>query len=666
MDRIRILIAMLLSTLVLVGYPFLINRLYPPPPQQLDESQPEGQTQPAPDTPAPVVKKPATQPPAATPTVTQETEREITVETPYWRIKLSNRGAVATSWILKKERANSVERDIRAADGSPLELVPRDALDLLGAPLHIRTPLREELAQQINKSNFRIEGVSNQEISLSSDETREIVFTYASGSVTARKTLKFYADRFYFDAQVQVFSDGSEQMVELVIGPRIGDQTEQQNGSYSVPPQVVAETKQDSRIYVPGASITPPFAKITSIVENRIQIDKPLASDIDQIKIVGGDGATLLGFARVVDREQGSLALTVDQLPQGASVGSGVAQGLDILRQGYRWAGLVDRYFAMVAVPARQFDELRLTSIKIKNPNEESPRDYPSVAVSAESKLRIFVGPKDRELLAQVSQEMGANLENLIDYGFFASIIRPIIPAISWALGGLSAFFHNYGWAIVVVTLVINLALSPLRWYSSKKMKQTAKHQPRLKELQERLKKLKENPKKNEREMMEVQREQMALMKEANPLGGCLPMLLQMPVFWAFFIYLTVSLEVRQQPWILWIRDLSTSDPYHILPVVMCATMIASTWFTPQPNVDDPQMKMQRMMMTWVMPIMLTWLFFWSAPSGLVLYWMVGNVVGVLIQLVINRLTAEPPAATPGSPTKAVKKSKERRAVQQV
>src|ERR1051325_10019157 len=130
-------------------------------------------------------------------------------------------------------------------------------------------------------------------------------------------------------------------------------------------------------------------------------------------------------------------------------------------------------------------------------------------------------------------------------------------------------------------------------------------------------------------------------MKEANPLGGCLPLLLQMPIFWAVYMYLGMSLDVRHEPWLAWIDDLSRPDRIGVLPVVMCVTMIASTMLTPQPASADPSMKMQRVMMTWLMPIMLTWLFFFSAPSGLVLYWMVSNMVGVLIQLFINRRTAE-------------------------
>jgi YidC/Oxa1 family membrane protein insertase len=130
-------------------------------------------------------------------------------------------------------------------------------------------------------------------------------------------------------------------------------------------------------------------------------------------------------------------------------------------------------------------------------------------------------------------------------------------------------------------------------------------------------------------------------MKEANPLGGCLPMILQLPIFWAVYLYLGSSLDVRHAPWVLWLQDLSRPDPLKILPIVMCVTMIASTKLTPQPASADPSMKMQRVMMTWLMPIMLTWLFFLSAPSGLVLYWMVSNLVGVLIQLWINRKTAD-------------------------
>ncbi|HKY06152.1 MAG TPA: YidC/Oxa1 family insertase periplasmic-domain containing protein, partial [Blastocatellia bacterium] len=412
-------------------------------------------------------------------------------------------------------------------------------------------------------------------------------------------------------------------------------------------------------------SITSVFAKITAVdaSANEIEIEKPLAGDVDEMRIVGADGHTFLGYAQVIERKAGSRRLVLDHLPEGAGAGSGVAQGTDTLRHPYRWAGVVDHYFAMVAVPPRPVGEIALTDVQIKPPDSDAPLDYPSVAVPVEpgAPTSIFVGPKDPDLLASVAAELNANLDALIDYGMFAWMIRPIVPLIGGALDGLAKLFHNYGWSIVAVTVIINLMLSPLRWYSSKKMKKAAKHQPRMKELQDKMKKFKENPKKYERELQDLQREQMELMKEANPLGGCLPLLLQMPIFWAFFVYLSISLDVRQAPWLFWVRDLSTPDPYFVLPIIMCVTMIASTKLTPQPATADPSMKMQRVMMTWLMPIMLTFFFFLSAPSGLVLYWMVSNLVGVIIQLAINKFTAEPAEAVEvAGPPKGGKNRKSR------
>jgi YidC/Oxa1 family membrane protein insertase len=522
-------------------------------------------------------------------------------------------------------------------------LVPHD-LEKLAAPFSLVLPWAPELADQLNKSNFEISGASEQRIELNPGEQRELTFTYSSGGVIAQKVFKLYADRFIVDVTARVTSPTGEQRVELVLGPRIGDQSDKRaSGSYSTPPQVIAYNTQGSREAVVAQSITAMFTKITAVDEDgkRIQVEKPPAEGVDSIRIVAGDEQVLVGQARILGRE--GATLTLDSLPEGTAAGNGVAQGLDSLKQGYRWVGLVDHYFTITAIPPQPIDEAKLGNVRLKE-EDGTVADYPwlSIPVRSDSTTPIFIGPKDRELLVEVGQELNVDLEALIDYGFFAFMVRPIVPTIGWALDGLARVFHNYGWSIVAVTIVINLFLSPLRYYSSKKMKQAAKHQPRLKELQEKMKKLKESPKKSEQQMLELQKEQMALMKEANPLGGCLPMLLQMPIFWAFFIYLTISLDVRHAAWIGWIKDLSIADPYHVLPIIMCVTMIASTKLTPQPASADPAMKMQRIMMTWLMPVMLTWFFFLSAPSGLVLYWMVSNLVGVVVQLVINKITAEP------------------------
>jgi YidC/Oxa1 family membrane protein insertase len=656
----RLTLALILSMVVLFGWPLIMRVFFPQPerPRPLPPAPAEQQTA-VESAPAPPVgsiaqtTKPAEPLAPSSTETTQAPQREIEIVTPFWTVKFSNRGAVATSWVLKSDGNG---REIHAVDGGPLELIPQAAIEKTGALLRLRLPSSPALATELNRVNFQIEGVeaNEQTINVGPGQQRQVSFIYKSPALTARKTFKFYGDRLVFDTTADVSSNGQQQPAEIVIGPRIGDQTDKQSGSYSTPPQVIAYTMDGEREQIPGANITPPFAKISSLDpgSNRIEIDKPLAGDVNKVKIVAADGHTFLGYAIVMNREAGSRSITLDSVPEGAAVGSGVAQGTDTLRRNYRWAGLVDHYFAMVAIPEQPIPEMTLTNIQMKtSPQDEAPLDYPSMAVPvrADSETHIFVGPKQREVLGAIGSEFGTDLGALIDYGMLSFMVRPLVPVIGWALDGLARLFHNYGWAIVVVTTIINLALSPLRWYSSKKMKNAAKHQPRMKELQERLKKLKENPKKYEREMQQLQQEQMALMKEANPLGGCLPLLLQMPIFWAFFVYLTISLDVRQAPWIGWIKDLSKSDPYYVLPILMCVTMIASTALTPQPASADPSMKMQRIMMTWLMPIMLTWFFFFSAPSGLVLYWMVSNVVGVGIQLAINKMTAEPAATDAGA-----------------
>lgn len=674
MERIRLIAALLLSTLVFAAWPVIMRQFFPaPPPVSQEQVAPESSApepsglQPG-NPPSQISRSPQPSPTPA-PAVTQVPPREIVIETPYYRATLSNRGAVAKSWILKRVKTDGGVREIHAADGSPdLELIPQTALDTLGAPLRLHTPWSPALAQQLNQVNFQIEGVDagSQKIDLAADQKQQITFTYSSPTASARKTFVFYGDRLVFDVTADVTSGGAGQPASVVIGPRIGDQSEKQSlGSYSTPPQVVAYNVQDSREAYIGSAITPAFAKITRVdEENRqIQIEKPLAGDVNSVKVLGADGVTFVGYAHVIERQANGQVLTLDSVPSGTAAGAGVAQGTDTVRHGYRWAGVVDHYFTMTAVPSQPAREIVLTNVQVKEGDVLT--DYPSVAVPVDSQAptKVFVGPKDRELLASapLRAELGADLDPLIDYGIFAFMVRPLLPVIGEALDGFAKLFsNNYGWAIILVTIVINLALSPLKWYSSKKMKKAAKHQPRMKELQDRMKKYKENPKKYERELLELQKEQMALMKEANPLGGCLPLLLQMPIFWAFFVYLTISLDMRQAPWMVWVRDLSKPDPYYILPIVMCVSMIAATMLTPQPASADPAMKMQRVMMTYLMPVMLTWFFFLSSPSGLVLYWMMSNLVGVAIQLVINKFTAEPPEAPVLPTTKTGGQKKDR------
>jgi YidC/Oxa1 family membrane protein insertase len=654
MDRSRVLVAMLLSLVVLMGWPLAMHYFFPSPAviEPIPAEQP-AQLPTAANSITPTVTPNVQAPSSAQ--VDQAALREpITIETPYWRVTLSNRGAVATSWILKGYKEGNVVRPIRAADNPDLQLIPQDIpedkTDLIGLPLALRTPASPQLANQFNQINFHVEGIGTDEQDIKLDDgdaPRMITFISTVGTTTARKTFTFYADRMIFDANADLTTNGVQQPVELEIGPRIGDQSDKQTGSYATPPHVVAYTKDGSREQALGSSITQPITTIKSVdtVNNQITLDKPLSGNIQHIKIVEEKTNAFVGASQVVEVFGDGHTIKLDHLPASVSPGQGVAPEADTRTHGYLWAGISDHYFAMLAVPPQSVGEITLTNLSLKSSDANHPvHEYPAVAipVGSTSPTRIFVGPKDRELLSEVGRALNTNLDAVIDYGFFSFLVRPLIPVLAWSLNTFNKIFHNYGWAIVATTILLNLFLFPLRYSSSKKMKKAAKHQPRMKELQDRMKKLKENPKKYERELQELQQEQLALMKEANPLGGCLPLVLQMPIFWAVYMYLSMSLDVRHAPWFLWIDDLSRPDRIGILPIVMCVTMIASTMITPQPASADPSMKMQRIMMTWLMPIMLTWFFFFSAPSGLVLYWMISNVVGVAMQYVINKRTAEP------------------------
>jgi len=297
------------------------------------------------------------------------------------------------------------------------------------------------------------------------------------------------------------------------------------------------------------------------------------------------------------------------------------------------WAAVDDNYFAMAFVPPQAVPAVGLLNDK-----------YVSVAVSLDDGAvnHVYAGPKDLSLLSQVSGEFGISnktpLEDIVNYGilnFVRVIIKPIAQFMLKALRAINHVTHNFGWSIVILTVALNMLFFPLRWRSSVIMKRAAALAPRMKDVQERMKKLD----KNDPRMLELQKEQIALMKEGNPLMGCLPLLLQMPFFIAVFAILTVSIEVRNAPFFGWIHDLSSMDPFYILPIVMCVTMIAQTALTPS-TADPIQKKVQ-----YVMPLILTIAFFRTAPAGLVLYWMVSNLVGVAQQYIINRLNPTPPPA---------------------
>ena len=236
-------------------------------------------------------------------------------------------------------------------------------------------------------------------------------------------------------------------------------------------------------------------------------------------------------------------------------------------------------------------------------------------------KARVYVGPKDLTLLSKLKPP----LEELVQFGWTGIIAKPIFEILKW----IYRFVPNYGWAIVILTLIINMAIFPLKmkgWRSMQKMQSVA---PEIRQIQDRYKKYSmSDPRKkkmNEEVMAVYSREGI------NPMGSCLPMLLQMPIWWALWRVLNGAIELRHAPWFLWIHDLSAKDPYYILPIAMTITMYLTTKMTPQTTTDPSQQKMMQFM-----PLFMGVIFF-RLSSGLNLYMFTSNLVGMAQQYYLNR-----------------------------
>ena len=306
----------------------------------------------------------------------------------------------------------------------------------------------------------------------------------------------------------------------------------------------------------------------------------------------------------------------------------------------YTFAGLEDNFFAAVALPADSSTlEVRTYSDSITPKGEEKPTPFVGAGLSSgpQNDLSLFVGPKDIDILRSVSPKLG----QIIDWGFFGIIAKPLFLSLNYIK---DHWTNNYGWAIIVVTLIINLALFPFRLSSLKSARKMQKLQPQIQAINAKYKSVGlRDPKKAEQNQ-----EVMALYKQegVNPVGGCLPLVVQLPFFYAFYRVLSIAIQLRHAPW-LWVPDLSSPETLaiHLLPIILIATQFLSQRLTPAAGVDPNQ---QKMMM--FMPLMFGFMFYY-ASAGLVLYWLTGNLVGIGQQLIINRFMPTPiKAVAPAAP----------------
>jgi YidC/Oxa1 family membrane protein insertase len=291
--------------------------------------------------------------------------------------------------------------------------------------------------------------------------------------------------------------------------------------------------------------------------------------------------------------------------------------------------GIEDNYFLSVLRPQKGGSAvLRRVDIKPAAGGKEVRKElYAGLNAARDGSVagEAFFGPKETKLLDRYG------LASTLQFGIFGIIARFLLDALVW----INKTTKNYGFAIIVLTILIKIVLYPLQHKSIVSMKKMQKVQPKMESIKNKYKKAKTDP--DQRNKMNV--EMMALYKQegVNPMSGCLPILLQLPILWGFYGLLSRAIELRGAPFILWIHDLSDKDPYYITPLLMTITMFIQTWITP--STGDPT---QRKMFL-IMPLVFGWIFK-EFPSGLVLYWLVQNILTIAQQMIMNKWWKEHPA----------------------
>ena len=307
----------------------------------------------------------------------------------------------------------------------------------------------------------------------------------------------------------------------------------------------------------------------------------------------------------------------------------------------YEYAGVSDLYFAAIFLPDAP-DRANIVTLhnmlqvpRAKDKNVTDAASVLGIAVgdsSGHTRLRLFAGPKVISVLASVrasaadGSQTGPSLEPIINFGWLKIIAKPFFLALRWIYQNI---VHNWGWAILVLTFFINLAMLPTRvqmMHSALKMQRI---QPEMDAIKNRYK----NYKMNDPRKQDMNKEIFDLQKRegVNMFGGCLPMLVQMPLLFGFYKMLSNVIELRHANW-LWLHDLAAPDPLHLLPAFFIVTMFLVQFLTPSPGVDPAQQKM----MAFTMPVFMGFVT-WNLASGLALYWSFGNVISIIQQTIMNR-----------------------------
>jgi YidC/Oxa1 family membrane protein insertase len=570
MERRLLLVFAITFIILIIAQPLLTKYGPKSPPAQTQPQQQQAQ-QPAASTPTAPAKLSAA--PKSAPAVENKVataEQETVVETPVYKITFTNKGGQVKSWVLKKYKDEK---------GNPLDLVNETAAKAYGYPLSLFT-YDQALRDKLNSVLYVVSDNSTGDV-------RRVTFEYADGDVTVRKS-------FEFDVR-----DASAQ----------GGQAGKNASDYVV--------KANAKVTQNGQSVT--------------ALPAWPAGFGDQVNTFAYGAARIDYLPTNTDKV---VRLSPDR--KGEKIGN-----FRTLSESFYWTGTLDQYFAAVFLPEDPQQAIAVqyrNSIEVpKSPDSKETAKVEVLGLAAGDKsgaagTRVFVGPKSMDVLQAVKaspvpgQATAPDLGSLIDFGFFSIIAKPLFLWLKWTQAHITP---NWGWSIVILTVIINLALLPLRVSGMKSALKMQKVQPQVNAIKKKYEKYPMRDPRRQEQNVEIQ----ALFKEhgVNPVGGCLPMIIQMPFLFAFYTMLGVATELRQAHW-LWIKDLASPDPYYILPILIVVSTFYMQKMTPNAGMDPAQQKMMNIFM----PLMLGWISYRLA-AGLGVYWVLGTLIAVIQQFVMNR-----------------------------
>ncbi len=558
---------MLIVLAAFLGYQYFFAKPKPPEP-----SPAMTQTQPVVPAVQPAASQPQTrattaQPSSAAPQIAASMVTTTTVENELFKIQFTNQGAHVEHWILKKYFDSA---------GKPLDLVQPQAASRFGLPLSLFT-YDPALTSQLNQALYQV--------SVSGAQPT------ATGSVLAPATISFHYASNGLDV-LKIFSFNSSYVINV-------ESEVQQNG-------------------VPVRALVAWPAGLGDMQE------------LQQTGMMPSQTRTPSFFAWSINDKQDTQA-------------AAKVSGNNTIDAPYQYAADMDLYFASVFLPDAPD---RATVVTLHNaiqiPSDATDPNSKKVSIdvlglavgdtSGDTRLRLFAGPKATDVLKSIhatgadGKADGPNLEPLIQYGWMTIVAKPLYLLLRFIV---EHGIGNWGWAIILSTIIFNLTLLPTRLMMTKSSLKMMRIQPKVDAIKKRYSNLKATDPKR----ADMNAEMMALYKteNINMYGNCLPMLIPMLLLWPYFRVLQYTVELRQAHW-LWLPDLSQPDPTHILPIVIIISMFLSQYITPSPGMDPSQRRMMAVMMPVLFGFML-----WHYASGLALYWGTGNLMMLFMQIGINR-----------------------------